>query len=78
MRRIKSFLDGSKSFGTIITNIINTVLLLIIYFVGIGLAALIVRITKQELMNISNKRKHSYYKNELTEKGNLEEYYKQF
>lgn len=82
VKKTRLFLDGFrhgfKSFGMIVTNIVNTVLLLLIYFVGVGFAALITRITSQKLMSVEKKKTNSYYKVNKTEKQNIEDFYKQY
>ena len=65
MKKIKTFLKGLAHgltyTGHIITNIVNTLLLLIIYFVGVGTAAIITKLTKQELMMLEKKNTTTYY-----------------
>jgi len=82
VKRIKLFLEGFghgfKSFGAIIANIVNTILLVLIYFIGVGIAALIVKLTRQELMSVEKKKISSYYKSNKPEKQSIEDFYKQY
>jgi len=82
MEKTKLFLDGfAKGFGTIgktVAEIINFVLLCIIYFVGIGLAYLFTKISGTTLIYLDKKNTKSYYKTQKIGKENIEEYYKQY
>ena len=75
---LKGLLHGAKYTGMLITNIINTVLLLIIYFIGVGTAALFTRITKQKELMPENKNNETYYNEKKTETEDIQEYYKQY
>lgn len=78
---MKSFFKGMgkgmKFFGTLITTIVNSVTLIVVYIIGIGLTALIAKLSKKELiqkklsynketywtdLNISNKKMDDYYR----------------
>lgn len=74
----KGLKEGFEIVGKMIANIINTVLLLVIYFVGIGLAALFVKLAGQDLMPLENKDAKSYYSEKNIEKGKIDDYYNQF
>lgn len=76
---ISGFKKGFESFGANITFIINTILLLLVYFVGVGITSLFAKITgKHFLKRGFSKSKVSYWKEVSIGKQKTEEYYKQF
>lgn len=80
---IKLFFKGIKVgfhlFGESINKIVNTVLLTVTYFVGVGTAAAIARLQKKKLMDLKTDRtKESYYQGLVLSKKAKKEYYRQF
>jgi len=68
----KGFYEGFKSFGLVISTIVNFILLMIVYFTAVGLTSIIGKIFKKEFLN-SKKRKKTYWKNRKLEKMSLKE-----
>lgn len=75
---LKGLARGLTHTGHTITGIINTVLLLIIYFIGVGTAAIITKLAKQELIALEKKNTATYYNDKKIETENIQEYYKQY
>jgi len=73
----KGFANGFKGFGQIITNIINFVLLCIVYFIGVGITSIIVKISGKHFLDMKTK-KYSYWVKLNLSKKKFEDYYRQF
>lgn len=69
--------EGAELFGEAIAALVNTVLLTIVYFVGIGLTSIIAKIFKKSFLDL-DKKSYSYWKNLNLRKKPLEEYYRRF
>lgn len=71
--------DGSKLFGETIAVIINSILLTLVYFIGVGLTSITAKLFKKHFLrfNTNEKTKTYWKKIDLTKKP-LEEYYRQF
>jgi len=82
MRRIKHFFkefrEGLKDFGENISIIVNTILLSLIYLIGVGLTSMIAKIVKKKFLHIKEPKKESYWTDLNLKKNKREEYYKQF
>ena len=75
----KGFKKGVHDFGQIIAISINSVLLLVIYTVGVGLTSIFAKIFRKHFldMDVSKKRK-TYWSDLNLKKKKMEEYYRQF
>lgn len=75
----KSFKEGMKDFGLTISIIVNTLLLFIVYFIGIGITSCIAKVFNKHFFQteISSDRKSYWDDLDLT-KQNMESYYRQF
>lgn len=58
---LRGFHQGFGRFGKSVATAVNAVLLFVIYAVGVGLAALMTRISGTKLLNLDAKQKKSYY-----------------
>lgn len=75
----KGFSRGMKDFGNSISAIINSVLLLAVYLIGVGLTSIFSKIAgKHFLQRKINKNKQSYWSDLNLRKRPIEEYYRQF
>lgn len=76
-----SFLRGLKlgfaAFGANISAIVNAVLLSVAYIVGIGLTALVARLSRKKFLDVA-KRKTTYWKPVSQRMHKMEESYRQF
>ncbi|HZX11909.1 MAG TPA: hypothetical protein VFE88_00425 [Candidatus Nanoarchaeia archaeon] len=85
MERIKLFFSGWKqgmhTFGETIAVIINTLLLTVIFVVGIGFVAVCAKIGRKRFLNMKNseKEKETYWEEvKIGGEKNKEEYLKPF
>ncbi len=74
----KGFLHGFKSFGHIITSIVNFVLLFFVYFIGVGVTWLFAKIAGKKFLDIKKGSKESYWIKEKVGKRKIEDYYRSF
>lgn len=83
MSNLKQFFKGLKKgmggFGFNIALIINTVLLTLVYIIGIGFTSVIAKIFKKHFLELKvSKNKESYWQDLNLKKKPIEEYYRQF
>ena len=71
------FKEGIKNFGHNITAIVNSSLLFIVYFIGVGITAIIAKIFRKRFLDMK-KKKNTYWSNLNLRKNPIEEYYRQF
>ena len=70
---------GIKDFGSCIGIIFNSLLLCIVYFIGVGITSLLAKISKKKFLEIEIlKDKESYWSDLNLKKKELKEYYRQF
>ena len=77
MSLIKEFKEGFKDFGSNITIIVNTILLIIIYLIGVGITSITAKIFKKKFLYELNSNK-SYWNDLNLKKEQMENYYRQF
>ena len=65
-----------KDFGEGISIVVNSVLLLIVYIIGIGITSIIARITGKDFLD--KKKENSYWSDLNLGKKPKEEYFRQF
>ena len=82
MNEIKIFFIGFKhgfqEFGHIITNIVNFILLFIVYFIGVGLTSMIAKISGKHFLKLKKENRKSNWRIKKIGKQPIEEYYRQF
>ena len=83
MRKLKQIINGFKKgfkeFGYNISLIINSALLTIVYFLGVGLTSLFAKLVRKHFLDMKLSRIKKTYWSELNlEKQPIEEYYRQF
>ena len=83
MKQIRAFLNGCKQgmrhFGEFISVIINTVLLVFVYFFGIGITSIIAKICKKKFLDMTvSKNVKSYWVPLNLKEKKREEYFRQF
>jgi len=75
----KGFCSGFKNFGQNISIIVNSVLLSVVYVVGVGLTAILAKFAKKQFLEIKTvNEKETYWSDLNLKKENIEKYYKQF
>jgi len=75
---IKGFQEGFHNFGSNTSIIINSILLLIIYLIPVGLTSIISKIVNKKFLYINNSKKETYWSDLNLKKKPIEEYYRQF
>lgn len=80
---IKEFLNefkhGQKLFAETIAVLINSFLLTLVYFIGIGLTSITAKIFKKQFLDMKISRKCNTYWEDLNlTKKPMEDYYRQF
>lgn len=76
---IKGFKNGFKDFGILVNNIINIILLTILYIIAIGPTSIILKLVKKNLLILNKKENPSTYWTDYDLKTEPEEnYYRQF
>jgi hypothetical protein len=74
---LKGIKKGMKDFGHNLATIINTVLLFIVYIIGVGITAIIAKLAGKHFLDIKGE-KPSYWSDLNLKKKPIEEYYRQF
>ena len=75
---MKKFLEGFKSFGENVTAIINFVVLTFVYFIAVGLTALVARLVRKHFLSMSKSEEKTYWTDLNLSTRPEEEYYRQF
>jgi hypothetical protein len=75
----KGFKEGMHIFGQNIAILVNTILLLIVYLIGVGMTSLVAKISGKRFLDMrTDKNSSSYWKPLNLKKKKMEEYYRQF
>jgi hypothetical protein len=73
------FNKGMRNFGHSMALIINSVLLAIVYLVGVGFTSIFARLFRKHFLDIRLSKKNETYWSDLNlKKKPMEEYYRQF
>lgn len=76
---LKGFRKGMQDFGQTISIIFNSLILTIIYLVGVGLTSLLAKIFKKKFLETKlSKKQDSYWSDINLNNRKIEDYYKQF
>lgn len=83
MTKLKEFMTGfkygQKDFGETISTIINSALLILVYFLGIGLTSIIAKISGKSFLDLSiDEKAKTYWRDLNLAKKPIKEYYRQF
>lgn len=75
----EGFKKGFKAFGYNINLIVNTILLSIVYFIGVGITSIIAKLIKKKFLQTNlSKESETYWSQISSENKGIEEYYRQF
>ncbi|MFH1403206.1 MAG: hypothetical protein ABIH11_02940 [Candidatus Altiarchaeota archaeon] len=74
---LRGFRKGFEGFGKHATGAVNSILLTIVYVLGVGPVSLAYRISGRHFLDMK-KRDGTYYVERKTGEGKREEYYRQF
>ena len=75
---LKSFHQGMKEFALVISSLVNTILLLIVYLFGVGLTSIAARLMKKQFLLLKKNKTITYWQELNLVKKPLKEYYRQF
>lgn len=74
-----AFKEGQKKFGEDIGMIVNSLLLTIVYILGVGATYIVAKLVRKSFLEVSqNKKAASYWEDLNLAKKKKEEYYRQF
>ncbi len=75
----KSLKEGMTDFGNTISTIINSILLLIVYIIGVGITSIIAKNIGKHFLDMKlSKTKKSYWEDINLTKKSIDNYYRQF
>ena len=75
----KGFQKGSKNFGYNISMIINSILLSIVYLIGVGFTSIFAKLLGKHFLDMKlSKKTKTYWLDLNLKKKPIEEYYRQF
>jgi len=74
----KGFKQGMKSFGSNIALIVNTILLSLVYVMGVGITSIIAKLIGKRFLETKLSKKSTYWSDLNLKKKHIEEYYRQF
>jgi len=77
-RFLIGFKKGMSNFGYNIALIINTILLAIVYIIGVGLTFIFAKIFRKHFLETKLSKKDTYWHDLNLKKKPIEEYYRQF
>lgn len=75
---LTGFGRGSQYFGCNLSVIINSILLLLVYLVGVGMTSVFARVAKKSFLDIRVVKKDTYWSDLRLQKKSKESYYRQF
>lgn len=78
LKFFEGFKDGFRSFPYTVTNIINFVLLLVVYIFGIGIVAIISKLFGKHYLDLKKTQNRSNWKEHKVTKQPLEDYCRTF
>ncbi len=79
MNFFKDVKEGFRLFGEVIATLINSILLLIVYLIGVGFSYLIIKLSGRQLLRKKvDKNIKSYWIDLNLKKEEMEDYYRQF
>ena len=76
----KAFYLGMKKFGSTIVDIINFILLLPVYYIGIGISSIMAKILGKHFMDLSkpSKKVKSYWLDKKQKEIKIDDFYNEF
>lgn len=74
---VKGFKTGFRTFGFEVTNVVNFILIFLVYFIGVGITSLVAKAAKKRFLNLKLEGK-TYWKERNLGKQDIKEYYRQF
>ena len=75
---IKGLKQGMSLFGHTIATLVNTILLTLVYLLGVGITSVIAKIFRKKFLKRKPEEVNSYWENLNLKTQNKENYYRQF
>ena len=75
---LKGIKEGFKDFSNLIVLVVNTVLLSVVYFIGVGLTSIFAKIAKKSFLDIKKTERETYWKDLDLKDESIDKYYRQF
>jgi hypothetical protein len=76
---IRGARKGMERFGHDIATLINTIILAVVYIIGVGITSLVAKIAKKRFLEMELNKKAKTYWNDLNiKKRKTDDYYRQF
>ncbi|MBS3172175.1 hypothetical protein J4438_01165 [Candidatus Woesearchaeota archaeon] len=72
------FKEGTKKFGENISTLVNVILLSFVYFFGVGISRLIIKLSGKKLLDKKFENKQTYWSDLNIGNKPKEDYYSQF
>ena len=72
------FKKGMNNFGLLMTTLVNTLLLSIIYLLGVGITSLFAKLKGKNFLKLKKNDGDSYWQDLDLKKKDIKNYYKQF
>jgi lauroyl/myristoyl acyltransferase len=73
-----SFKTGFQKFSHLIADLVNLILLAVVYFIGIGITSMVAKITGKHFLKLKKKDVNSYWIDCQPAGKELDDYYRQF
>ena len=74
----KHFKIGFQKFSHLLADLVNIILLAIVYYVGVGLTSIIAKIFKKSFLDLKDKKVDSYWVDCQSTSKDIDDYYRQF
>ena len=82
MSTIKSFFqgfkDGFKQFGHNVSDMINFILLGVVYYIGVGIVSIFAKLTGKKFLDLKVEEKESFWVDKNTKTMSKDSYYRMF
>ena len=75
---LRGIKEGMHSFGKDIATLVNSILLSIVYVIGVGMSAVFARIGKKKFLDLSNEKKTTYWQQIGLKKKPKNTYFRQY
>ena len=75
---LKGFQKGMYNFSSSISVIINSILLTMVYFIGVGITSVVAKLVDKHFLDIRKIKKDTYWSSLNLKNKSIEDYYKQF
>lgn len=78
-RFFSGFKEGMLTFGSNISIIVNSILLLIVYLLGVGITSMVAKLFGKHFLETRiSKQQQTYWSDLSLKKKSIDEYYRQF